>query len=115
MNNITTQGYFIKRLRDCGFIVLKLFYNYSMVDPRKWTIIVNPGRESVIITCYINKNILKEIIFEINDGGGKIPRNFYLSTDSMEVMISFLIKNGISNQIDKADPYIKKYENTNNR
>lgn len=108
MNSITTQGYFIKRLRDCGFVVLKLFHNYSIMDPRKWTILVNPGRESVTITCYQNKNTLKEVIFEINDGGSKIPRNFHLSTDSMEVMISFLIKKGISNQIDINDPYIKK-------
>lgn len=108
MNNITTQGYFIKRLRDCGFVVIKLFHNYSIMDPRKWSILINPGRESVIITCYQNKNFIKDDIFEINDGGSKIPRNFHLSTDSMEVMISFLIKKGISNYTDINDPYIKK-------
>lgn len=108
MNNITTQGYFIKRLRDCGFVVLKLFHNYNFIDPRKWTVIINPNRESVVVTCYCNKDSLKEVMFEFNDGGNKIPKNFYLTTNSMEVVISFLIKRGISNHVDLNDPYIKK-------
>lgn len=108
MNNITTQGYFIKRLRDCGFVVLKLFHNYNLIDPRKWTIILNPNRESLIVTCYCNKTSYREVMFEFNDGGNKIPKNFHLTTDSMEVVISFLIKKGISNSVDFDDPYIKK-------
>jgi hypothetical protein len=107
MNNITTQGYFIKRLRDCGFIVIKLFHDYSYTDPRKWTILLNPGRESVLITCYCNKTNYREIIFEINDGGNKVPKNYHLSTDSMEVIISFLIKHNISNHVEFDDPYNK--------
>lgn len=115
MNNITTQGYFIKRLRDCGFVVIKLFHNYNIADPRKWTLLINPGRESLVLTCYCNKTDLREVMFEFNDGGTKIPKNYFLSTESMEVVISFLINNGISNHIDKNDPYFKNYENSNPR
>ena len=111
MNNITTQGYFIKRLRDCGFIVIKLFHDFNLTDPRKWVILVNPKRESVLITCYCNKNNYKEVIFEISDGGTKIPKNFHLSTDSMEVIISYLIRNGISNTVEIDDPYNKNIKN----
>ena len=107
MNNITTQGYFIKRLRDCGFIVIKLFHDFSLTDPRKWVILINPNRESVLITCYCNKTNYREIVFEISDGGNKIPKNFHLSTDSMEVIISYLIRNGVSNTVDIDDPYNK--------
>lgn len=108
MNNITTQGYFIKRLRDCGFIVLKMFHDYNFADPRKWTILLNPNRESVLITCYCNKTNFKEVMFEINDGGNKIPKNYHLATDSMEVIISFLINKNISNRVELNDPYNKK-------
>ena len=111
MNNITTQGYFIKRLRDCGFIVIKLYYDFNLVDPRKWVILINPKRESVMITCYCNKTGYKEVTFEISDGGNKIPKNFHLATDSMEVIISFLIRNGVSNVVEIDDPYNKNIKN----
>lgn len=105
MNNITTQGYFIKRLRDSGFIVIKMFHNYNIADPRKWSLMINPGRESVMVTCYKNKSNLGEILFEFNDGGIKIPKNFFLTTDSMEVVIGFLIGKHIDNNIPDNDPY----------
>lgn len=115
MNNISTQGYFIKRLRDCGFIVIKLYHNYSKSDPRKWSILLNPGRESLVITCYINKDTFGDITFEFNDGGLKIPKNFSLMTDSMEIVVTFILKHGIDNKADSNDPYNKPYENTHRR
>jgi len=42
-NKIKTPGYFMKRLRDNGFIVLKVFNAYSTHDPRRWTVLVDPG------------------------------------------------------------------------
>lgn len=98
-NKLRTPGYFIKRLRDNGFIVIKLFAVYSKADPRIWTIMVNPSESSVIITCYLNKENLNEILFEINDGGKKIQKNFFIKTDSIEVIIDFLIKHGVSNNV----------------
>ena len=37
-NKIKTAGYFIKRLKDNGFVVLKMFNAYSNEDPRRWTV-----------------------------------------------------------------------------
>lgn len=96
-NKLRTPSYFIKRLRDNKFIVIKLFAVYSKADPRQWSIMVNPSEASVIITCYLNKDNFNEVLFELNDGGRKIPKNFFIKTDSIEVIIDYLIKNGVSN------------------
>lgn len=96
-NKLKTPSYFIKRLRDNGFIVIRLFSVYAKGDPRRWTVMVNPSERSVMITCYVNKNNFGEILFEINDGGAGMPKNFSIQTDSIEVIIDYLITNGVSN------------------
>lgn len=96
-NKLKTPSYFIKRLRDNGFIVIRLFSVYSKEDPRQWTIMVNPSEASVLITCYVNKENLNEVLFELNDGGKRISKNFFIKTDSIEVIIDFLIHHGVSN------------------
>ena len=96
-NKIKTPSYFIKRLKDNGFIVIKLFSVYAKSDPRRWTVMVNPTEASVLITCYSNKNEIDEILFEINDGGCRIPKNFSIKTDSIEVIIDYLITHGVTN------------------
>jgi len=96
-NKLRTPGYFIKRLRDNGFVVIRLFSVYSKGDPRRWTAMINPSYNSVICTCYTNKTEFGETLFELDDGGVKIPKNFYLKTDSMQVVINFLIEHGICN------------------
>jgi hypothetical protein len=99
-NKIKTPSYFIKRLRDNGFVVLRLFSVYAKSDPRRWTVMVNPTESSVLITCYSNKNEMDEILFELNDGGNRIPKNFNIKTDSIEVVIDYLITHGVSNNTD---------------
>jgi len=114
-NKLRTPGYFIKRLRENGFIVVRLFSVYGKHDPRRWSIIINPSGESVICTCYTNKNELGETLFEFNDGGVKIPKNMYLKTDSVEVVVSFLFEHGIRNQnYPGRDRYIRKVINNYN-
>ena len=54
-NKIKTPGYFIKRLRDCKFGVLRVFQGYGIHDCRRWTVLVDPGGASVYVTCYNNK------------------------------------------------------------
>lgn len=94
-NKITTLSYFIKRLKDSKFTVWKICDNYSISDPRKWTVLVDPGNFSIFITCYENKDFKSEKMFEFNDGGRFFPRNFSLKTTSMEVVITTLIEKGV--------------------
>lgn len=109
-NKLRTPSYFIKRLRDNGFIVIKLFNIYSKSDPRQWTIMVNPSEASVLITCYTNRDNINETLFEIHDGGKRIPKNFYIKTDSIEVIVDYLIRHGVSNNshYQGRDRYLSK-------
>lgn len=94
-NKITTLGYFTKRLRDSGFVVIKLFDKYITADARKWSIMVDPGGHSLMITCYDNKDFVGDISFEFNDGGNKFLKNYFLKTNSMEIIVTTLIEKGI--------------------
>lgn len=96
-NKLKTPSYFIKRLRDNGFIVIKLFSVYKKSDPRRWTVMVNPSERSVMITCYNNKNEYGDVSFEVNDGGVNIPKNMFINTSSIEVVVDYLITHGVSN------------------
>lgn len=95
-NNITTLGYFTKRIRDSGFVALKIFDSYSESDSRKWTVVVDPGNSSLFITCYVNKNFNGEYYFEFNDGGVLFPKNYNLKTKSMEIIVTMMIEKGVS-------------------
>lgn len=90
-NNIDTPGYFIKRLRDAGFIVIRLFDKFAPEDSRKWMVCVNPSQESVIITCYNTFGEDRDLIkFQIDDGNVKWPKNFFLNTSSINIVIAEL-------------------------
>jgi len=95
-NSIQNLSYFTKRLRDNNFIVWKIFDGYNIGDPRKWTILINPGYESVYITCYVNEEVLENYpSFIINDGGIRFNSNIKIKTKSMEVIINELITKGV--------------------
>jgi len=100
-NKIKTAGYFIKRLKDSGFVVFKMFNAYSESDPRRWTVLVDPGVTSVYITCYSNKTEMNEVLFELDDGGTKFNKGTYLKTESIETLISLLIEKGVNNDVKK--------------
>lgn len=97
-NKVTTVGYFIKRLRDCGYVTNKLFTDYSKADARSWTVIVDPKNSSVMITCYNNHSYFGEEYFEMHDGGQFIPEHFKLKTSSIETIIEYLVKFNINNK-----------------
>lgn len=99
-NKITTCGYFLKRLRDSGFVAIRLFNEYATSDSRRWTLMIDPGGSSLIITCYENKEFLGDTSFEFNDGGNKYPKNYSMKTSSMEVIITSLIEKNISQKTD---------------
>jgi hypothetical protein len=109
-NKVTTVGYFVKRMRDSGYVCDKIFTNYKNYDCRSWTVIIDPGHSSVFITCINNKNELGEEYFEIHDSGQYIPENFKIKTSSIEVVIEYLVKFGINN---KSKSYNEK-ENRKN-
>lgn len=98
-NKITTQSYFIKRLKDNKFITYKIFDEYTEADPRRWTILVDPCHTSVFVTCYENRDFEGDIMFEFNDGGQLFPRNYSLKTVSMEVIITTLLTRGVQQYI----------------
>lgn len=96
-NKITTLSYFIKRLKDNGFEVWKIFNKYSDYDNRKWTVLINPGVESIFITCCVNHSEMYDVVFSFNDGGQVVSRNnLKIATSSMEVIIAHLIERNVS-------------------
>ena len=99
-NKLKTAGYFIKRLKDNDFITLKIFNKYSDLDPRRWTVLVDPGGASVYITCFENTPFKGEYLFTFNDGNQLFNNNFSLKTDSIEVVVQRLLKRGVGQKID---------------
>ena len=92
-NKVSTLGYFVKRLKDSGYIVWKMFNKYSIEDNRKWTVLINPGDESVFITCRVNVDERSTSPhFDIYDARQATFKNMTLATDSIEVIINHLIK-----------------------
>lgn len=96
-NKLKTAGYVIKRLKDNGFIVWKIFNAYTKTDPRRWTVLINPGSESIYLTCYHNREEVNEIMFEFFDGNNNFPHGFFTKTQSVEVLINTLIDKNVNN------------------
>jgi hypothetical protein len=89
-NKITTQGYFIKKMRDFGFVVERVYSKYSEDDTRKWTVVVNPKSQSIFITCRDNGEWPWRGLYEFDDSGTIIPRGFHINTESTEVVAKHL-------------------------
>jgi len=106
-NKLYTNSYFSKRLKDSGFIVIKIWQGYAESDPRRWTILVDPGDAGVYITCFQNKEDKGDTTFEMNDGGRRYPKNFSIKTDSMEVIVQSLVDRGVSTNASSS-PFHKK-------
>ncbi len=94
-NKLKTAGYFIKRLKDNGFVTLRIFDKYSEADPRKWTVLVDPTGASVFITCFENTPFKGEYLFNFDDGNKNFKGNFSLWTDSIEVVVQRLLSNNV--------------------
>ena len=92
----TTLSYFVKRLRDSGYIVNELFTDYGEMDARRWTVVIDPGCASVFCTCIENKHELGEKYFEYWDGGQFFNSNKKFMTSSVEVLIEHLVDSGVN-------------------
>ena len=104
-NKVTTCSYFIKRLRDSGYVVDRLWSEYGMGDARSWTVIIDPVVSSIFCTCFNNKSEFGEEYFELYDGNQFIPDQFKIKTSSIEVIVEYLVKYGINN---KSAAYTQK-------
>jgi hypothetical protein len=102
MNNIKTQGYFVKRLKDSGYETWKMFDAYSESDPRKFTLLLDPTGAAVWITCFENLEEVGDVWFEIHDSGQYIPHRFRLKTDSFEIINKYLNEFGIIKKFEKV-------------
>ena len=102
-NKVTTNGYFLRRLRDSGFVALRSFSKFGQHDPRKWSVVVDPEVSSVIITCYQNKEFNGEVFFTFDDGGVNFSPNWKLKTQSMEVIITTLIEKGVTQKVEGSN------------
>jgi len=105
-NKLKTAGYFIKRLKDNDFVTLRIFDKYSESDPRKWTVLIDPGGTSVYVTCFENTPFKGEYLFNFNDGNQIFNNNFSLKTDSIEVVVSKLLKSGVQQR--NKDDFLNK-------
>lgn len=94
----TTLSYFVKRLRDSGYVVDELYTNYGEMDARRWTVVIDPGCASVFCTCIENKHELGEKYFEYWDGGQFFNSNKKFMTSSIEVLIEHLVDCGVNNK-----------------
>ena len=83
----------MKRLRDNGYIVNRIYNEYKPSDPRRWTVMVDPKNSALYITCYMNKDWYGDLIFELHNGNEF--KNLQLKTDSMEVIITKLLDKNI--------------------
>lgn len=87
----------MKRMKDNGYGIWKIFDKYGPHDSRYWTMLIDPGGFSVWVTCYFNREELNDVYFELDDGGNRIPKKLLIQTASIETIISNLMKFGIDN------------------
>ena len=91
-NKLYNQSYFVKRLLDAGFSVVRLNIKFEDDDARRWMILVNDRENSykfnICITCfkYIENNELK-FTFKFQ---GQKEADFLFKTMSMNTIISIL-------------------------
>lgn len=114
-NKITTLGYFTKRMKDNNFVVWKIFNKYGEHDPRLWTVLINPGEESMYITCYINTDSIGSIpVFELHDGVSVFRNYAKIQTRSMEVIIKYLLDRGVQPNSKSYRQQSDSISNSNN-
>ena len=94
-NKLKTAGYFIKRLKDAGYVTLRMFDKYDEEDPRKWTILVDPSGASVYITCFEDRPFKNEYLFSFEDGNRRFSRGYVLKTSSIEVVVQRLVDHDV--------------------
>jgi hypothetical protein len=85
-NNLFTKSYVIKRLIENKFYVKHLIDSYPKSDSRYWTILINPGKNDIILTCIRNYGSEK-VQFRVYS---KSDSNILVDTESLNVLINIL-------------------------
>lgn len=99
-NNITTKSYLVKRLKDSGWSIDKLDnIEYSKTDKRKFSILIDNGGTSILLTCFKDGKI------QFYDGGRTHNAHLNLRTDSVEVIYEYLNEKGV---VDKHYSYYNR-------
>ena len=91
-NKITTESYFVKRMKDSGYNVRRLNLKFTKEDSRKWMVMVDEGVATLCICAMKNGS------FRFYDGDRFTDSRVLHSTDSIEVIIEDLNKSGIVNK-----------------
>lgn len=102
---ITTLSYFKYRMKNSGYTVWDIFDKYTDIDPRKWTILIDPSCYAIFCTCYENLEEEGDVFFEFHDGGQYLPFRFRIKTDSFEVITEHL---NSYNVLNKHESYCDK-------
>jgi len=101
-NRVTTRGYFKKRLVQSGYKVLDIFDKYNELDTRAWTIMIDPGVDSIMCTCQVNIDGEGKSFIELYDNGRFIPSKIKICTESIEVIMDLL---NTFDLVQKRDTY----------
>jgi hypothetical protein len=68
-NNYNNAGDYLtfkgKVEREGGIFCQKVDVAYHYSDSRLWSAIINPQKESIFVTCHINKSDLGEVSFDV--------------------------------------------------
>lgn len=107
-NKLKTAGYFIKRLKDAGYVTLRMFDKYGKNDCRKWTVLIDPSGASVYITCFENRPFKGEYLFSFEDGNQRFSRGYVLKTSSIEVVLQRLEEHKVLHVDDNE--FVTKYK-----
>lgn len=92
-NQIFTKSYVIKRLIENKFYVTHVVDSYPKHDSRYWTILINPGKQNILLTCIRNKHSVQFRVYTKNDV------NMLIETKSLKVLINTLYNlNGNPNE-----------------
>ncbi len=83
-NKIYTLSYFRKRLVENDISSVRLINSFETDDTRYWMILISPGKQNIICTCY--RSSPDRFFFKLNTKKGDLQ----IHTLSMEVLITEL-------------------------
>jgi hypothetical protein len=82
-NKLYTLSYFRTRLNGASIKSIRLINEFNIDnDKRYWTILVDPGRNNILVTCY--KESSEDYYFSCQT---RLIKNYIIKTKSMDIVI----------------------------